>query len=511
MTTTRQFRSGEHVIVIRESGVATGPAYVLVHGLGMAHEYWHDVAEVLEPTGTVYALDLPGFGDAPEPAEPLSMAESGELLADLLVAEGIERPVLVGHSTGAQVVVETAARHPELVNRLVLIGASVNPRERTLAKQILRFLQDIAILNPKALVEGLAAYTQAGPRWFVANLRPMLEHRIERALPLIEADTLVIRGEHDRLVPRYWAEEMAALVPTGRFVEVPGRGHDTMIVGGREVGEMIARHASGDAVGRAVTQPREPLKAERMNRLSALGWWVRDYAYAAGRQLAFAGAGRPPVHWRTGDPSKPDVVLLPGVYEHWSFLRPLGDALNAAGHRVLVVHGLGPNRRGIAETAARLERALSRVPARPAGRVIVGHSKGGLIGKYLLVGGDDSGDRAGVLGIRGVVGVCTPFGGARRARLFTDPSIRALLPSDDTIVMLGSAASVNARIVSVFGTYDPHVPDGSALDGATNVRVPVAGHFRLLGARETHVAVLEGITMLTADTATELVPDTTHP
>ncbi|MDQ0577492.1 alpha/beta fold hydrolase [Agromyces albus] len=499
MPTTREFRRGEHVIVIRESGVPDGPEYVLVHGLGMAHEYWDGVAEVLEPTGTVYALDLPGFGDAPEPREPLSIAALGELLAELLVAEGIERPVLVGHSTGAQVVAETAARHHELVERIVLIGASVNPRERTLAMQTLRFLQDIAVVNPKVLVQGIAAYTQAGPRWFVANLRPMLEHRIEQALPLIEAGTLVIRGEKDHLVPRYWAEEMAALAPKGRFAEVPGRGHDTMVVTGSQVGEMVARYARGEPVGRDVSMPDEPLKAERMNRLSAVGWWVRDYAYAAGRQLALVGARRPPAHWRRGDPAKSDIVLLPGVYEHWSFLRPLGDALNAAGHRVTVVHGLGPNRLGIAETAARLELALARVTVPRAGRVIVGHSKGGLIGKYLLVGGDDSSDRAGALGIRGVVGVCTPFGGARRARLFRDPSIRALLPSDETIVMLGSAASVNARIVSVFGTYDPHVPDGSVLDGATNVRVPVAGHFRVLAARETHVAVLEGIAMLAGD------------
>ena len=335
MATTREFRSGEHVIVITQSGVAGGPDYVLVHGLGMAHEYWGGVAEVLEPTGTVYALDMPGFGDAPEPEEPLSMAESGELLAELLAAEGIERPVLVGHSTGAQVVAETAARHPELVDRLVLIGATVNPRERTLVKQTLRFVQDIAVVNPKVLAEGLAAYTQAGPRWFVANLRPMLEHRIERALPLIEADTLVIRGEKDRLVPRYWAEEMAALAPKGRFAEVPDRGHDTMVVTGRQVGEMVLRHGRGEPVGRAVTQPEEPLKAERMNRLSAVGWWALDYAYAVRRQFAVFGARRLPEHWRTGDPDKPEVVLLPGVYEHWSFLRPLGDTLNAAGHRVV--------------------------------------------------------------------------------------------------------------------------------------------------------------------------------
>ncbi|WP_169053884.1 alpha/beta fold hydrolase [Agromyces sp. H66] len=496
MAMTREFRSGERVVLIRESGIPDGPAYVLVHGLGMAHEYWDAMAEVIEPTGTVYALDLPGFGGAPEPSRPLSMAESGELLAELLAAEGIRRPVLVGHSTGAQVVAEAAARHPELVGRVVLIGATVNPRERTLAKQVLRFLQDIAIVNPKVLATGFAAYLDAGPRWFIANLRPMLDHRIELVLPSIEAETLVIRGEHDHLVPRYWAEEMAALAPRGRFAEVPGRGHDTMVVTGHRVGELVARHARGDPVGRAVTQPDEPLEIARMTPLSALGWWALDYAYAAARQLALLGARREPAHWRTGEAGKPEVVLLPGVYEHWSFLRPLGDALNAAGHRVVIVHGLGANRRPIVDTSARLERALGRVRVPEAGRVIVGHSKGGLIGKHLLLDG-----RAEALGIRGLVAVCTPFAGARRARLFRDPSIRALLPGDETIVLLGSAASMNSRVVSVFGTYDPHVPDGSVLDGATNVRVPVAGHFRILGAHETALAVLDGIAMLTSPPA----------
>ena len=237
-----------------------------------------------------------------------------------------------------------------------------------------------------------------------------------------------------------------------------------------------------------MAQPEEPLKSEQMNTLSALGWWALDYAYAGWRQLAVLGARRLPSAWRTGDADKPEVVLLPGVYEHWSFLRPLGDALNAAGHRVTIVHGLRLNRRPIVETSDRLARALARVRVRPAGRVLVAHSKGGLVGKHLLLR-----DEAEALQLRGLVAVCTPFAGARRARLFTDPSIRALLPGDETIVMLGNAASVNSRIVSVFGTFDAHVPDGSALDGATNVRVPVAGHFRVLGAPETLLAVRDGI------------------
>ena len=46
MATTREFRRGEHTVVVRRSGIAGGPDYVLVHGLGMAHGYWDPVAEL---------------------------------------------------------------------------------------------------------------------------------------------------------------------------------------------------------------------------------------------------------------------------------------------------------------------------------------------------------------------------------------------------------------------------------------------------------------------------------
>ncbi|MHC2997722.1 esterase/lipase family protein [Microbacterium sp. HJ5] len=256
-------------------------------------------------------------------------------------------------------------------------------------------------------------------------------------------------------------------------------------------------------------------------------WWAADYLYAAKRQLAVLSfpwtfwRPRPiPDAWRRGSAELPEIVLLPGVYEHWTFLRPLGDALAAAGHRVVVVHGLGVNRRSIPQTSERLGRLLARGETPAAGRVFVAHSKGGLIAKHLLVtsgaataaaveastGGDAAEAAASAtpptggppLGMIGLVAVATPFGGARRARLFFDPSIRAFLPGDETIMMLGRETSINGRIVSVFGPYDAHIPEGSALEGATNVAVPTAGHFRVLGSPTTHEAVLQGIRHLAA-------------
>jgi pimeloyl-ACP methyl ester carboxylesterase len=516
MPDTREFRSGDRVVLVHRSGVDDGPVYVLVHGLGMDHDSWNGLADHLARSGRVYALDMPGFGDAPKPAHPLSMVESGDLLAELLRDEDLSDTVLVGHSTGAQVIAETAARHPDLVAKLVLIGPTVNPLERTVARQTLRFLQDVTFTNPKVMAIGLVSIAQAGPRWYTEILRPMVEHAIKRALERVRADTLVVRAEHDRVVPRYWAEQAAALARNGRLVEVPGRGHETMITAGAEVARIIALHARGEPVGRRVTpaMATDPEKVEpvpdaaALRPIAAAAWWILDELTALAMQLATPFRMRPPARYRRGDPGLPTVVLLPGVYEHWSFLRSIADELSRAGHRITVVRGLGPNRRPVADTSERIARALARVPAPRAGRIIVSHSKGGLIAKHLLLGdesgeGGEGGRRPGSvrgpgLGLLGIVTVCTPFAGSSRARIFLDPSIRAFLPDDETIVQLGAAASVNGRIVSVFGTYDPHVPSGSVLEGATNIRVPVAGHFRILLARETRRAVRDGVGMLVA-------------
>jgi pimeloyl-ACP methyl ester carboxylesterase len=536
MSVTREFRRGDGVTVITESGIAGGRTFVLVHGIGMGHRYWSDLAEALAREGRVLALDLPGFGDAPDTEHPLSMPESGEYLAALLEGEDLHDVVLVGHSMGAQIVAETAARHPERVGAVVLIAPTVNPRERSAALQALRLLQDESMSKPKVLALSLRSYLQAGPRWYFAKLRLMIAHRVEDALPKVSAPALVIRGEDDHVSPRGWAQQVSRLLPRGRYVEVPHRGHETMVTAGEQVAKLISAHARGEAVGVDVRTPAEPPPPPLLARAF---WIANDYTYALGRQLSLLappwsvrGERVTPHAWSTGSTVLPEIVLLPGVYEHWTFLRPLGNALNAAGYRVRVVHGLGANRRGIAETAERLARALERTPPPGAGRVLVAHSKGGLIGKQLLVSsgaaaaaavaaareasagestaGESTADPAmaaaaasgpsdaAPLGVLGLVTVCTPFSGSRYAALLVDPSIRAFLPSDETIVMLGRDTSVNGRIVSIFGRYDLHIPDGSMLEGATNVRVPVVGHFRILGAPETWRAVFDGVALLSA-------------
>lgn len=201
-----------------------------------------------------------------------------------------------------------------------------------------------------------------------------------------------------------------------------------------------------------------------------LDWWVRDYAYALNGQVR-ALLGRSVPDDLTAGGGTP-LVLLSGIYETWRFLEPLARVLHDRGHPVHVVTELGDNRRPIAEAAGRvaallIERGLDDV-------VLVAHSKGGLIGKHVMAF-DPAGDR-----VRAMVAVATPFGGSRYSSLMPTPSLRAFRSGDATMRALTAAAEANARITSVYGAFDPHIPEGSELAGARNVRLDSGGHFRVL-------------------------------
>lgn len=204
--------------------------------------------------------------------------------------------------------------------------------------------------------------------------------------------------------------------------------------------------------------------------LRTLGWWVRDYAYAVRGQARAAWGRGAPDALTTGDGTP--IVLLPGIYETWRFLEPLARALHERGHPVHVVTELGGNRRPIVDAARRVSTVLSDRNLHDV--VLVAHSKGGLIGKHVMAF-DPAGRR-----VRAMVAVATPFGGSRYSRLMPAPSLRAFASGDATMRALAAAAEANSRIVSVYGAFDPHIPEGSELAGARNVRLPTGGHFRVL-------------------------------
>lgn len=221
-------------------------------------------------------------------------------------------------------------------------------------------------------------------------------------------------------------------------------------------------------------------------------WWMRDYAYALRAQIAAARDRTPADAYATG--SGRPVVMLPGIYEDWRFLRPLAQALHERGHPVHVVTALGRNRWPVPRAATHVARLLRERDLRDV--VLVAHSKGGLVGKHLM-SETDTGGR-----LRALLAVATPFGGSRYSRLMPTRALRAFAANDPVLRSLAGITAVNARIVSVYAAFDPHIPEGSELAGARNVRLPIGGHFRILA----HPRVLAEFDRLVADTDPDAYP-----
>ncbi len=212
-----------------------------------------------------------------------------------------------------------------------------------------------------------------------------------------------------------------------------------------------------------------------------------DYPNALRFRMRAARDRAVPASFAQG-PSRP-VVLLPGIYESWHYLRPIAERLNADGHPVHVVPVLGLNRAPIPASAAVVHAELVRRGL--TGVALVAHSKGGLIGKHVMAvddpatGQDSRVDR--------LVAIASPFGGSAMARLAPNPALRAFLADDPVIAALSAERDVNARITSIFPSFDPHIPEGSALDGAENIEVPVVGHFRILLQQAVIDAVVRAV------------------
>ena len=219
-----------------------------------------------------------------------------------------------------------------------------------------------------------------------------------------------------------------------------------------------------------------------------LGWRVQDYAYVLARQAEGLRRHRPDRPAGTAGGAIP-VVLVPGVYESWTFLRPLGLLLAAAGHPVHVLPTLGYNRGPVPEAARELGRFV-RAEGLPRA-VVVAHSKGGLIGKLAMLREDPDAR------IAGMVAIATPFAGSPHARWVPLRAVRAFLPTDATLVALGAERAVDARIASVYSRFDPHIPGCCALTGAAaNIEVATPGHFRVLADPGLPRIVLEQVARL---------------
>ncbi|ASQ99249.1 alpha/beta hydrolase [Streptomyces sp. 11-1-2] len=216
-----------------------GPPRVYVHGLGASSAVYHaHIAAVPALAGRrSLFVDLPGHGISDRPADfGYTLEDHADALAAALDAAGVRGAKLIGHSMGGSVAIVLAVRRPELVSRLVLTEANLDPDPPLTAgsSRISTYTED-AFVRGGGFEETLE---RIGPVWR-ATMRladPTALHRSACALARGTRPTMremllgleiprmyLVGGNGEELTGR---EELTAAGVTVRTV--PGAGHNVM-------------------------------------------------------------------------------------------------------------------------------------------------------------------------------------------------------------------------------------------------------------------------------------------
>lgn len=230
-----------------------GPLLVLVHGYTGSKENWFPLAGELKTHYRVIAPDLPGWGESErQPGADYGYVAQSERLAEFIRVIGGGRPVaLVGHSMGGGIVALIAARHPELVSKLVLMDASgVHFRDNAFGLAVSRGEQPFAVADADGLHRYLGTVF-ANPPWLPWPIDAALiarrrrdagfERDVLRAISgpdaflpgreaaAIRAPTLLFWCRADRVIDASAATLYAARIPLAHTLLMDGCDHMPML------------------------------------------------------------------------------------------------------------------------------------------------------------------------------------------------------------------------------------------------------------------------------------------
>ena len=247
-----------HQVAYRMGG--QGPAVLLIHGMAGSASTWQDVMPALAEQATVIAPDLPGHGESEKFRGDYSLGNYASGLRDLLTKLGHGRATILGQSLGGGVAMQFAYQYPERCERLVLVssgglGQEVHAGLRALALPGAQYVLALGCSAPVrtagTMLGGLFQRLGFHPKpavqeiWrsfeslgdaetreaFVHTLRSVVDVAGQRVdardrLYLAAAmPTLLIWGDHDRIIPVDHAYRAHDAMPGSRLEIFEGAGH----------------------------------------------------------------------------------------------------------------------------------------------------------------------------------------------------------------------------------------------------------------------------------------------
>ncbi len=260
---------------------AGSPALVCSNGIGVSTFFWEYLTQRFSSETTVVLWDYQGHGRSALPGtdKRLTISQCARDLGTVVSTLGLERPVLLGHSMGAQVALERYRQSPESVGGIVtVLGAPGHPLDTFNDLAISRKLFDLLIQLHrsfptamdwlgKSIVSVPGAYDLAkalrlvdGDRLSRHDLRQYLRHLCDVGFPFffqlaqemgehttadyldkIQAPVLIVAGENDAFTPAHLSQSMDERLPRSRLVWLEGASHAGIVEQPEAINAAVAR------------------------------------------------------------------------------------------------------------------------------------------------------------------------------------------------------------------------------------------------------------------------------
>lgn len=253
------------------SKCGTGPAIVLVHGVGLRAEAWLYQIEALCQNNTVYAIDMPGHGESDLLADDnignsAGLSEYVAAIAQWIESEINTAVIIMGHSMGSMIALRLAVNYPQLCSGIVALNSVYKRSEQ--ARLAVQLRAKNMLGNPvldrvnmpvsrwfgekpkgqmKQLAELCASWLSAAPAMGYAKAYEIFSRNdgpSKNELLYMKIPVAFITGDMDSNSSSEMSQQMALLAPNGRVHVIKGAGHMAPLTHADEINKLLLSFVS---------------------------------------------------------------------------------------------------------------------------------------------------------------------------------------------------------------------------------------------------------------------------
>jgi len=247
-------------IVYHEAG--QGSVVILIHGLGADSRHWAANIGPLAQNFHVIALDQIGYGKSDKPVMRYTVGNFVDYLHGFMEALKIPKASLVGNSLGGWIALDFAIRHPDMVEKLVLVDAAgLHPA--TPLRQPKGGWKNLTPLNTHWFFDLMDANkewatTDLGPHGFERHVKNGDSYTIassvaematgrefeDKKLDKVQTPTLIIWGRNDVLIPLAMGENFNKGIAGSQLIVIEATGHIPMVGKPEEFNQLTQKFLS---------------------------------------------------------------------------------------------------------------------------------------------------------------------------------------------------------------------------------------------------------------------------